>query len=303
MASSVVKRNISFWRLKCEKNGNDVDVLDIFKYINDLPFDENGRYLGISGDRSLVMFVDSLKKPIKLRMGTIRKSDLPLIEKNGLTNPLSLDEGEGLMEPVHLMIFDKNIIGFEFNWYGPRIGVLPNYLLQRTIDLIDNAEIYPLIRKDVLKMLSKVGELKVFSIKFQRDMAEHFKELNNSLKDFFNVIKKTTDAPTIDITLKHEPYSRNGINVSFLNNKNLVAKWLKNPEVKDNVHKFWIKCKDKETHKTIEFDLIKEYLVSKKFIQTKDDKHKAVDTDSAYGAIIDSYLELKEDINELIVEE
>lgn len=303
MSNNSIFRKIFFFRLICEKDDKDADLVKIFEYINKLPFNEHGRYLKFPSGDLLSMFVDSTKKPIKFRIGTIRKRGLPVIEKKGITNPLILAADEGLLEPVHVMIFDKNVIGFEFNFYGPRIGVLKNYLPQKTIDLIDNIDIRAMIRRDILQMLSRVGEIKVFSMSFQRDMDEYLKELDKNLIDAVKEIKKGTDAPYIDIVLKHEPYSRKGIKISFLKDKNRVARWLSKPEVKEGLNKFKIKCKDIQTQNTVEFDLLQQYLLSKKFIEAKDDKHNVVDTESAYNAIISSYLELKKEIDSLIRED
>ncbi len=303
MSNNAIFRKIFFYRLICEKDNKDGDLVKIFDYIDKLPFDEHGRYSKLPSGNLLSMFVDSTNKPIKFRIGTIRKRGLPVIEKKGVTNPLILAADEGLLEPVHVMIFDKNVIGFEANFYGPRIGNLPNYLYQKTIDLIDKIEVKPIIRKDILQMLSRVGEIKVFSISFQRDMDKYLKDLDKNLIDAIKGIKKGTDAPYIDIVLKHKPHSRKGIKISFLKDKPRVAKWLSKPEVIEGLDKFKIKCKDIQTQSTIEFDLLQQYFVSKKLIEAKDDKHKVVNKEAAYNAIISSYLELKDEINNLIGEE
>lgn len=55
---------------------------------------------------------------------------MPLVEEAGGLNGLNLTTNQGLYEPIHLQVFANNIIGVEFNFYGPRPSRLGSYLRQ-----------------------------------------------------------------------------------------------------------------------------------------------------------------------------
>jgi hypothetical protein len=300
MPSNKIERRIYFYRILCKKDKKEVNLSSVFSHIDTLSFNSSGRYFPISNDRILSMYVESTTNPIKVKLGTIRKSGLPLIEKSGNTTPLSLPIGAGLYEPVHIMIFENNVMGFESNYYGPRPGTLTGYLPVKASSLVDSVDIKALVRQDVLKMLKRVGEIKMFQMSVQRDMQEHLSKLDESLSEAFKEMKEFTDAETLEIILKPRPYDKKGITISFLKNVTKLIEWLRKPGIKEGINKLKIKGLDVNTGGRVYFNLLQQYLISKKTMVLQDSSHRAVDSDSAYGAILEAYMELKEEINAIL---
>ena len=300
MAGNNIRRRIYFYRLICKKNNANVAPSTIFSHINTLSFTGAGRYLNLPEGRSLSMYIDTASIPIKIKMGTIRREGLPLVEHSGTTSPLVLPRDAGLYEPVHIMIFENNIMGFESNFYGPRPGVLTFYLPAKASSLVETVEVRALIRKDILNALSRIGEIKLFEMSVQRDMHQHLARLDGSLAKAFEEMKEFTDADTLEISLKTKPYAREGISISFFNNVQRLVDWLHQPGVKEGINQLKITGIDRETRGKIEFDLLQQYLISKKQMMLQDEVHRAVNSDSAYNAIIEAYRESRDEINEIL---
>lgn len=300
MPDDSIERRIYFFRVICEKEGHPVDPSVVFSHINSLSYTVSGRYHNIPGDRSLSMDISSYHFPIKVKMGTIRRSGLPLVEQSGTTTPLTLPPGAGLYEPAHFIIFENNIMGFELNYYGPRAATLNEYIPIKASTLADHFEVRALIRRDVLSALSRIGEIRLFDISVQRDMKEHLKRLDASLADAFEEMEKFTDAETLEIVLRPRPFAREGIRISFLNNVKKLIDWLSSPDVREGINKLRIKGIDRTTGGKVDFDLLEQLLISKKRMVMQDISHRAVDSDSAYGSIIEAYREARDEISALI---
>jgi len=291
-----VDRKIYFYKMKIKKNGRYIRPEPIFSTIKQMPFSENGRYLKLSDGNMWSMYVDSINLPLKARIGTIRKKGLPMIERRGQTKPLTIPPDAGLYEPMHFIIFPDNIVGFEYNFYGPRPGSLRLYLQRKVSSLVDEVELIPLMRRDVYTLLSKIEEIKLFRLKIHRNMEELLRELDDNLPDAIKALKRTTDAEYIEIVLRPERRSRHGINIQFFKR---LGKWLSKPEVRDAVETLKIRARNKITHTIEDFDLLQEYLLSVKQVVKQDDIHRSVNTNAMYAAIQEAYTELKDEIDRI----
>jgi hypothetical protein len=295
-----IERKIFFYEIEFKKEDEIINPQSILSYINSLPFDENGRYLLSDEESILSMFVESKGLPLKGKIGTIRKKGLPLTERYGETKPLKLPLNTGLYEPTHFIIFPDKVAGFEFNFYGPRPTSLKNYILNKASAMIDDIKLLPIIRRDTMQLLSHIGEIKAFGLNIHRDMEEFLKMLDDNLFDTFSGMKKYNDAEYIEIIFRAERHSKKSIHLNFLDR---LPEWIKKPEVKEGVDSLRIRARDKITKKIEEFDLLQEYLISKKQIVRLDDIHKSVNPTAMYSAINEAYNELKSEIKSIIRED
>jgi len=294
-----IDRKIYFYRIELKKNGQTVSLEPIFSTINQMPFDKNGRYLQLSDGNMWSICIDSINSPLKVRIGTIRKKGLPMMERHGQTSPLTIPPDAGLYEPMHFIVFPNNVVGFEYNFYGPRPGSLKYYLPKKLPNLVDEVELVPLTRRDVHDLLSRIGEVRVFRLKIHRDMGELLKELDDNLPDAIEAAKHASDAEYIEIVFRSKKYSRHGINIPFLNR---LASWLSRSEVRAAVDTLKIRARDEITQSVEEFDLLQEYLLSVKQVLKQDDIHRSVNTNAMYSAIQEAYNELSPEINRIINE-
>ena len=120
--------------------------------------------------------------PCKIRLGSIRRKDLPQIETQGEITPLEIPEDSGLLEQTHIMFLGNDIIGCDFNFYGPRVSKLPFYFAEKAVRVAPPLiNISPILRKDVQKQLQKMKDLRLFRLKIRAPFAENIKSINHSL--------------------------------------------------------------------------------------------------------------------------
>jgi len=294
-----IERKIYFYKIEMKNNGQIIQPEPIFSAINQMPFDENGRYLKLSNGNILSMYVDSATLPLKVRIGTIRKKGLPMMEIHRQTSPLTIPPDAGLYEPTHFIVFPNNIVGFEYNFYGPRPGSLKIYLSNIASHLVDEIELIPLMRRDIHELLSRVGEVKWFSMRVHRDMDQYLRELDDNLPDALSALKQTSDAEYIEIVLRSKRWSRGSIIIHF---NNRLASWLSRLDVRAGVDAIKIRARDEITNRIEEFDLMQEYLLSIKQVVKQDDIHRSVSTNAMYASIQEAYRELRSEINRIINE-
>lgn len=294
-----ILRRVYFYRAFFKKDGSESNLESIFNHINSLPFTNDGRYFKLDGGNLRSMYVEHSELPFKGIFGTIRKAGLPLLEEMGTTSPLDLPPDAGLYEPMHFMIFPNNVIGFEYNFYGPRINGLKEYLPKKAPNLVDEVELIPLMRTDITELISRMGEIKLFRIGVHRNMGDHLRIINDNLHDAFNKLKEADYSEVIEISLRSQKYSRRSINIPFINRlPNFLT------EAKDDVDTAIIKAENtsNENNAVDTFDLLQQYLLTTKSVSKIDDSHRSVNPESMFNAISDAYDELRGEINSIIDE-
>jgi len=295
--TDTIIRKIHFYHIVPKRRERIIDPRLICNGVNNLEFNENGRYLSFGEGHLLSIYFDSLTYPIKGKLGTIRKKGLPLIEQRGHTNPLTIPSDAGLFEPMHFVLFDNNVVGFEFNFYGPRPGSLKTYLENKAENQIDDVELFPLMRSDVQDLISRIGEVRVFRFKAHRDIKQYLRDLDDNLFDAFDAIQRMGDAQQIEVVLRPESHSRESINVNFLNR---LYSWITRQETRALTETLKITAFDLVTCRNREFDLLQEYIRSSKQVIKQDDYHRSVNSNAMYDAIIQSYQEVRGEIDEIV---
>lgn len=293
--STSVERTINFYKIELKLEDQNVDVSRVFRFLSTLPYTQNGKYLQVAGENYRSIYINSLENPIRAKLGTKRRDQLPTIEIEGSESNLDIPDGAGLLEAMHFVIFSENIIGFEFNQYAPRPSGLRNYLLKKSPSIIDDVILTPLIRHDIDALIRNIGEIKIFSFKAGRDSSDILDELNVSLANVFRTLPEMGNAKEFEIVLRNKPRSKEYFNLNFLSR---LPSWLSNPNVHEQINSLKITAVDEATQEMREFDLLNEYIYSKKTVLKRDDTHRCIDSSSMYSAIITAYNELEPDIRE-----
>ncbi|AKB50464.1 hypothetical protein MSBRW_1211 [Methanosarcina barkeri str. Wiesmoor] len=289
-----IDKKIYFYRILMKKIGKVVTSDKVFSKINTLPFTNGERYLDLENENSQCMYIEPIKQPLRANIGTVRTKNLPMTEQKGVQDPLNLPPGVGLYEGTHFVIFSNNVMGAEYNYYGPRISCLKNYIPSKVPSLVDEVELIPIMRHDFMEQISKIGEIKKFRMKIQSDNIILTEKLNANLHSMFEQAKRVAyDTEDLDITLN---LSHN-MKLSMLDK---LSEWLPIPEVLSSLSVLKIHAKNEETRKMETFDLLQDYMLSVKPVNKKDELHRSVDKNSMYNAIESSYDELKSEINSVI---
>lgn len=244
------------------------------------------------------MHIMNTDLPLMAMIGNKRLTGLPSMDLDGTISPLPIPEKAGLYEPMHFMIFPRNVIGFEYNFYGPRISSLSTYIPDKAPGLVDEVELLPLLRTDIDELLSKTGEIKSFQLAVHRNMGEHLRIIGDNMFDAFDALKKSDYSEVIEIVLRFEKYSRKGIRMPF---KNTLSRFL--GEAKDDVDKIKIRAENLDNENRVEtFDLLEEFLLSNKKVTIIDETYRFVNARVMFDTINEAYQELRPEINKIIEE-
>jgi hypothetical protein len=84
---------------------------DVLKEISSLHFGgSGGRYVQERNGDQLCAWLHSESDPYHVRFGKIRRADFPQVEHQGKLEDLSLAEGRGLVDAIHMVFFPDNIV-------------------------------------------------------------------------------------------------------------------------------------------------------------------------------------------------
>lgn len=295
-----LERNIYFYRIDAgdDQHGKPIpfDVLGTLQAIESLesvPFTDAGRYMLVEDQLRLCCWVDEISSTGKLRFGTIRRNGFPQQDRDGALSDLGLPQKAGLCESVHVKFFSDSIIGSDFNFYGPRISRLASYLAEKAPHVSGNVRFEPLLRRDISEQLARMKDVRLFQLKIRSSFAEKVESVNESLGKTFREARKISEADEIEITLSPKRFSRKSIGGQLLD----AAKGLIGLE---GFHEASQRCHvrglDTETNRVELVDLLSDKLIVKKQIVRQGDRSRALDVDSAYGAIESAYEEVKDDL-------
>lgn len=277
------------------RDENPVASNSVFSQINKIQYPD--RYRELNDGRSWAMDISGpiSDGKINLIMGTKRNVGLPQIEENGKRKPLKLSGSQGLFEPSHFSIFNNNVLGMEYNLYGPKTAAFKDYILKKADSLIDDVEITPIPRSDLDNLINSLGEVRLFDIAILPEFVEQIKKLDENLHAAFKQMKSFNHSRKIELVLKPSEESQSGIE-RFLGN---FKQHKKDEELTDSLEKLKVKARNAITERIEWFDLLDSLVDSKKDIQ-KDGNSRSVDSNSMFGGIKDAFIENKSDITKFV---
>jgi len=240
----------------------------------------------------------------------IRKSDLPLgfDEINNNIFPLThkLANNEGLLEPSHFVIFDGKIIGAEYNHYSVRFintkleWLINNYLKNNSQLGIKKVEIKPILRKEIYDLIDKFKEIRTIRISIATNYAKLLmKEDPQSFEKMFSAAYMVDDM-WLHISFSLGRRKRYSDLSKFKQILNSIKKLLSREDIKNNVNVVELKGKLDGRDSIESINLLEELIMTEKRVPKLDDRTKAVNPDSMFREIINSYLALKDELEEFI---
>jgi hypothetical protein len=230
---------------------------------------------------------------MRLRLGTVRRAALPSVERGGSLTDLAIPSDAGLAELTHAIAFEGRFIGVLFNQFGPRPNKLATYLTEKGGDTEAVVSIDGLLRSDVSTQLLGLESIKLIDLAVQHDAIGKLSEYDAGLADAFEAARSLTDAQQVRLTLQAEPHSQNSLASSA---KALVQRLLQVPGLSTVFERFQVRGVDASLGKTVEIDLLKEFLVSAQEVVFMSRRSRSLDNESAYAAIERAYTELKREI-------
>lgn len=295
-----LERNVFFYRIDAgdDPHGRPVafDVAKALQHVNSLPFTDVGRYHLAEDGNAICCWVDVATQAGQLRLGTVRRSGFPQVDRSGTLSDLNIPISAGLVEQVHVVFFPDGIVGSEFNFYGPRLSRLSAYLVEKAAGVVPQVVFEPLIRKDVTEQLDRLQDVRLFQLRVRKSYAERIARIDHSLGAAFRAAAEVSDADEIEITLSPKRFTRSGIGQKMIG----IAKSLIGlSDVHHEVQKFHIKGFDPQSGQTELVDVLSDKLIVRKQIISQGQRSRALDSASAYLAIQAAYNEVRDELTTL----
>jgi len=244
------------------------------------------------GDGRVLCAWPALKQR-RLRLGNVRRSDLPQVEQGGNLTGLRIPADAGLSEQMHVVFFADNIVGTDFNFYGPRMSSLATFLKLKA-GAPEDLAFDPLVLQDIGPLIEQINEVTLFNLRIRPSFLEEVKKADADLYAAFEAAQKVSDAGEIELVLRLKPYDREGKLKKAL--KAITNKLRKRPELGSQVSKFVIGGRDDGGHKLDPVDVLKNVITATKKVLKSGERTRAVQADSAFGAIEEAREELSDQI-------
>jgi len=309
---SEILRKIHFYQVMWVKNNGD-KVQKNAQFIHSVLSDISGQLIQQNGNE--LLYLESypqttLSKPARqlYRISKIRKSDLPLgfdINKKDVF-PLDLKDYQGLFDPSHFVIFDGKIIGAEYNHYGIKwvhsklVWLINEYLRNNPQIGLKRVEIKPILKKEVYDLIEKFIEIKGIRISVATNYAKLLKQEDpQSFEQMFSAAELVDDM-WLHLSFTLGKGRRYGDPSKFEKLLKSIKKILSRKDSKSNINVLDIRGKLEGSDSIESINVLEELMLTEKRIPKLDDRTKAVNPDSMYREIIDSYTSLKNELEEFM---
>ena len=298
-----LERKIHFYRTDIGRDGSGkpftFDPSPALAAIGQLPFSDGtgGRYLvGDDGD-AVCAWPGNGKLLPTLRFCRIRRTGLPQLEQAGKVSDLNIAADAGLLEPVHVTFFADNIVGADFNFYGPRLSRLGFYLRIKSNNAVPMASFNPLMRGDAAAQLDHLIDIRLFDLRVKAPYVDAIRQADQSLGDAFAANARVLDGNADELELVLRPSKGGRINARqrFLP---MLKSLVRRPELRENADHFQIKGKHDETGRVVVIDLLRDQLIARKQVLRLGERSRAVDSGSAFEAIGAAHDELHDELRQ-----
>jgi hypothetical protein len=257
------------------------------KHIHQLPFDSfaktGGRYFE-DGDTGNVYscWVDSSSQ---VRFAVIRRDAFPLVEEKGALTALNVPAAAGLVEAIHVRLFPNNIVGFDFNFFGPRLPRFGQYLNTVANGHGDEVVFEPLLRQDVVDELQGGKELRLFRLRIRESEIDTVENIDKGLGRAFREIRALTSGHELEVLVRPKPYSGHSIGTHLMKTAKRLAK---RPNVRDVASEFRVKIGD-PGRAGQDVDLLGDHFIADARILKQDASGRALDSADAFANVKYAY--------------
>lgn len=293
-AAASLERDIHFYRLDAGRDeaGRPVslDVGSALDQIKSLPTAE--RYLALGVDQQLYCWVDAVSPRARIRLGNIRRSDLPQVEQGGRLGPLTIPPASGLAEQIHIVFYPNMIVGADFNFYGPRVSRLKSYFAMKA-PAAPRFDVHPLLRLDVSEQLRGLRDIRMLDLKITPSFAETVAQADQSLGAAFRAAAEAGQPDVIELVLRSRARSASGLGQNVLA---FVRRLGARQDVREGALRFVVKGYSTTTEAVDEIDILRDQFISRKRIVRADERSRGLSKQSAYEAIDEAYREMREDL-------
>lgn len=293
---SCVTRKIYFYRIYAGHNlagePTAYDVKSVLEAIRGLDFKTDAPYLKDEDGFEICCLVDELSSPQKVRFCKITRDELPQIERQGNLTDLELAEKEGLAECVHAVFFPENIVGLEYNYNGPRVARISEYLHAKSQNRSpQEPEFEQLVERDAIEKLKHMRIVRKFRLKVRQSVFSSVEQAGGSLADAFRSARELGQAKEIELILSVGHAGGNETLASTL--INVATTIIRLKDTNNDVISGEIKGRS-DSGKMEVVDLLNAKLVAEKSIPRRGGRTSAPHKDLVYAAIEEAYNDFKD---------
>lgn len=249
-----------------------------------------------NNDVSFLNDIQFEKNIIKGRYAISRRSSLPELETGGVLEPLKIPKNSGLAEITHFIYFpQKNILGVEFNFFGPRANSLITYLLEKSRNTnkpFEYIELNPILNQDLDNLLQDVGEINLLQMEVARNELSIIEELDRDLHSAFESASRVSDAESVEVVLRKKRYSRQGFQLPF--SKSGIKELLSIGDNRQKINKMRVNAESHIEKSNKDFDLLEDKMITSKKVATIGQRSRSVDSESMFSKIEEAYNDLNE---------
>ncbi len=289
-----ITREIYFFRVHAEDDkGKRVSFnpRPALKYIKKLKCKRRGgRYW--DQDQSITCcWPDRFSPLAALRLGTIRRKDLPQKEVGGVLKSLGIPPRAGLAELTHIVFFPDGIVGCDFNYFGPRVTKLADYLREKAPEGLVPARLSfePLLRNDAADHLQQAGHIKLFRLKVRSSMVRDVERASQSLGEALRMAMGSGAAEEAEIILRPRPRSSEGLSSQVVK---IARSLIRKRALREGGAKVSAEAVN-DNNERIKLDLLSDKLIAKRRILRQDNRTRALNRSATYEAIKSAYRALK----------
>lgn len=294
-----VTRKIVFFKINAGQDAAGrpllFDAAAALRFIEQLPFEPGERYLEIEPDEFLALWVDRPGNPYpRGRLAVSRRASLPLVENAGHVSQIPIARDAGLLEPTHLVFFPGNILGAEFNFYGPRAGRLARYLREKLAPHTGVAppqSVEQLIREDALTRLHSWEALHLFDLSVRASLASQVRLIDESLADAFDAAARAGEADQVELVLRKKRRSKVPLSDRLLR----AAKELL-PQLGSDAQRFTVKGPNPVTGEIEMVNLLRDVVSTRVPVERESKSSRALNSGAMYEAIESAYVKMKPQI-------
>lgn len=280
-------RKIYFFRIEHFENLKDA-IRGALERIENLPFNDEGRYMLEPNKGRLCAFPDSLVYPLKLRFGRTRRDQLPDVENKGKLKALEIAEDAGLIDLGHLMIFDDGHVAAEWNPDGPKLQRLTAYLCDKG-GLMNHVKFRNLFERDIVEVVSRLDGVRILDIDLPPDAVELAREADASLADALVATEKLGATKKTGLTLTADQ-SSGKLRALALKLAGIIQL---RPYERDRFLTLKATGYDSGRSRARYVDILEDKLVVGEMFPKRDSRSRSIDSDEAYRLIQRSYQDMK----------
>jgi hypothetical protein len=243
---------------------------------------------GEPGDEQhLCAVVDRADAPQRIRFYRVRRRNLPETEAGGVFEALTLGERSGLAESIHLVLFDDNVIGAEYNHYGPRTSTFATFLSERCeLDVV----LRPLIHSNVIDEILNMGEIRSVRLKVETSAVGALKQHAGGLGGALDVAELFSAGRYVDLKLATKPHD-----ADFTAKVKALLRGLRDSGTLTNVEVAEV-YGQKGDGLFDTLNVMKDLVTVNATINRESPRSRALDRDAAYGAVETAQKALAQDI-------